>query len=100
MISKRDLLDAIAECERSPQNYRDCQKLATFYTLYDHLYPSGQTVDRVEETTVGLCGDSEFLKAIEGADAKKAWTTIDELMSTIKAMQPNLYQGVLAKIIG
>lgn len=98
MFTKRDLLDAIAECEKNPTTYPDCMKLATFYTLYDHLYPSNVSAKQVDETTIGSYGDTEFLAEISGCDAGKIWPVIDELMSTIKAMQPRLYDGVLKKI--
>lgn len=98
MFSKRDLLDAIAECEENPTTYPDCMKLATFYTLYDHLYPSDVSVKQVDEVTIGNYGSSDFLSGIVGCDAEKVWTVIDELMSTIKVMQPRLYDGVMRKI--
>lgn len=97
MFSKRELLDAIAECERQPQSYPDCAKLATFYTLYDHLYP-GTTTKEVEETVVGSYGESEFLRAVSGCSAEKAWLVIDELVGTIALMQPKLSDSVIEEI--
>lgn len=98
MFSKRELMDAIAECEENPTTYPDCMKLATFYTLYDHLYPPATSSEQVEETTIGNYGDTEFLKEISGLDAGKVWAVMDELMTTIKAMQPRLYEGILRKV--
>lgn len=97
MFSKRELLDAIKECEKEPKNYPDCAKLATFYAIYDHLYPD-KAIEQVEETSVGDNGDTEFLKALSGCNAKDAWLVMDDLMSTIRVMQPRLYDGVLMKI--
>lgn len=97
MFTKRELLDAVKECEANANNYSDCAKLATFYTLYDHLFPN-TAVERIEETAVDKYGDTEFLTAIAGTDAKEAWALMDELMSTLKAMMPKLYNGVMVKI--
>jgi hypothetical protein len=36
MFSKKELMDAIDELERSPSTYQNAEKLATFYLLYDH----------------------------------------------------------------
>lgn len=98
MLTKRELADAISELEASPRSYQDCAKLATFYSLYDHLYPevpqgySGQT------ETVGSYGDSEFLQAVASKDAGVAWGLMDELMSALKVLHPRLYDSVLRKL--
>lgn len=97
MIGKRELLSAIEECEKSPSNYSDCAKLATFYTLYDHLYPNSST-EQVDETIVGNYGDSEFYQAVDGCDAKSAWAIMSELMETMKVMQPKVYNSVMYKL--
>ena len=38
MIAKTELEKAIDECEHLPTSYQNCEKLATFYAIYDHLY--------------------------------------------------------------
>lgn len=38
MITERELSSCILELEESANNYQGCQKLATLYTVYDHLY--------------------------------------------------------------
>lgn len=100
MFSRRELLDAIAECENNnPSTYPECAKLATFYTLYDHLYPEEkEPSETVKETLVGAYGETEFLQAVDGCDAENAWRTMDELMSTLKVMQPRMYNAILVKI--
>ena len=100
MFSKSELLDAIDELEMSPATYQNCEKLATFYSLYDHLY--GKRVitaeaEPVREVMIAKHGDSEFLQAVEGADAETAWSTMDELMEAVKALQPRLYDATLQR---
>lgn len=97
MLTKRELLEAVKECEESPSNYHDCEKLATFYTIYDHLYPD-TSIEQIEEATVGNYGDSEFLTEVSGCDSRQAWGVIDELMNTLKVMQPRLYNAIIVKL--
>lgn len=99
MLSKRELTDAINELERSPRSYQDCAKLATFYSLYDHLYPEVMPgYSGAEQSVVELYGDSDFLQAIAGKDAAFAWELMDELMSAIKVLNPRLYDSVFRKL--
>lgn len=100
MFSKNELLDAIEELEMSPATYQNCEKLATFYSLYDHLYAKRITSagpEPVKETIIGQHGDSEFLRLVEGEEAGKAWETMDELMEAVKALQPRLYEATLRR---
>lgn len=102
MFRRDELEKAIAECELNPQSYHDCEKLATFYTIQDHLYgnksepvQAGYSMDAGDK--VGSYGDSEFLKAVAGMDARKAWILMDELLASVKIIQPRLYDTVLRK---
>ena len=99
MFAKRELLDAISECENAPESYQNCSRLATFYTLYDHLYPNESSkIEQVTESTVESYGDSEFYKAVEGVNAKDAWAIMSELMETMKVMQPKVYNSIMYKL--
>ncbi len=40
MVTKRELLDAIRECEISLPSLSVCERLAVFYSLYERLYGS------------------------------------------------------------
>lgn len=97
MLTERELLKAIKELEDATPTYERCQRLVTFYTLYDFMYGKPKN-EREEETVVKAYGDSEFLKAIENKQTKGVWAVMDELMSTLKIINPRLYQGVLAKL--
>lgn len=102
MITIMELDGAIRECEAAPTTYQNCEKLATFYTILDHI----QEEPQVEEYSydgpqgVGNFGDSDFLNAVEGKDENKIWSILDELMDTILITNPRLYQGVMRKIKG
>lgn len=101
MFSKNELLDAIDDLEMAPATYQNAEKLATFYTLYDHLYVREvpkNLVEMTREVTIDRYGDTEFLKAIDGMDAEKAWKIIDELMSTLMALQRKLYDATIDRL--
>lgn len=98
MFSKGELLDAIDELEMSPATYQNAEKLATFYLLYEHLFDNRDPSESIREVTIHNYGDSEFLQTISGMEAEKVWEVIDELMLTIKALQPKLYQATIDKL--
>ena len=112
MITKRDLVEAIAECQgtRSP-NANTAVKLAAFYTILDHLDDEKQSaetaVDRnsfngyslSEPHNIVRCDlSSEFARAIDGKQQADVWPVLDELMTTIQAMNSRLYNGVMKKL--
>lgn len=101
MFSKSELLDAIDELEASPATYQNAEKLATFYLLYDHLYIKKEPETRIEsvrEVKINSYGDSEFLQAISGQESEDTWLILDELMTTIRVLQPKLYQATIDRI--
>ena len=101
MFSKNELLDAIDDLEMAPATYQNAEKLATFYTLYDHLYvreAPKNLVEMTREVTIDRYGDTEFLKAIDGMDAEKAWKIMDELMTTLMALQRKLYDATIDRL--
>ena len=101
MINRNELIRTIEELENSPQSYQNCEKLATFYTIYDHLYkqPDPEPYARAShETIIGQYGDSEFLQAVEGTEASEAWAIINELMEILKRLQPKIYESVLNRL--
>lgn len=97
MITKRELDSAIRECEQLPATYGNCEKLAVFYTILDHVFrESEQDVMQTVETA----GGSDFLQAIKGKDPEEMWLVMDELMETLLVTNPRLYDGVMRMING
>lgn len=113
MITEKDLQEAIAEClgQRSP-NANTCIKLAAYYTIQQNLFPGTSTenvqvpssysfaappVEQVE--TVKLDSDSEFSQMIGGRDVNDVLRICDELMNTLKLINPRLYDGVIRKLL-
>ena len=99
MITKKEILEAIELLEQAPSSYKDCEKLATFYVIYDHLYaePTAKT-EKAVEANIEVSGKNEFLRAINGAPASKVWEIMDELMQTVQVLNPRLYDGVMRRL--
>ena len=107
---KRDELDAaIAECigEREP-NANTCIKLAAYYIIKNEMYPDDvadtpaysfateQNLPRVE--AVHIDSDSEFAQAVEGLPLQDVWGIVDELVATVKILQPRVYAAMMRRI--
>ncbi len=101
MFTRSQLLDVIDELELSPNTYQNCEKLATFYTIYDHLYgenPSPQIREPLREVIIGSYGESDFLSAVEGKSPEAVFPILDELMQAVMIFQPRLYEATLQKL--
>lgn len=111
MITEQDLREAIAECQgvKNP-TANTCIKLAAYYIILDHvgtketaLNPSMLSMFSKASTPHGnepviIDSDSEFAEAIRGKSQDDAWAVMDELMDTIRVIQPRLYDSVMNKI--
>lgn len=110
MITKQDLLEAIAECQgvRNPTS-STAIKLAAFYTILDHIEDSKETqevlpfptysyANEPSEETISYQSDSEFSRAIQGMETGKVLAIMDELMNTLQVVNPRLYNGVMRKL--
>ena len=106
MITKQDLLEAIAECQgtRSP-TANTATKLAAFYTILDHLdddkstpVPMSYSYAAPSEGIVRYDGESEFARAVDGKPQKEVFDVLDELVSLIQVMNERLYDGVMRKL--
>lgn len=106
MITDKDLQEAIAECqgERKP-NAQTCIKLAAYYIIRDHITDNGSTGSYYSHDSgpsfadhIDYDGNSDFAQAIKGKSAMDVWPIMDELMTTLEALNPRLYAGVMRRI--
>lgn len=101
MITIRELDGAIKECENAPMSYQNCEKLATFYTILDHIKEEPQDEYSYDAPKgIDSFGDSDFLQAVAGKEEAEVWAILDELMNTVLITNPRLYQGVMRKLKG
>ena len=109
MINEKDLHEAIAEClgQRNP-NANTCIKLAAFYTIRRELFGEGKDADQLpgysfamqtdSEPMIVNDSESEFAQAINGRPQREVWPLMDEMMDTIYAIHPRLYQAVMDRL--
>lgn len=105
MITEQDLQAAIAECQGTKNpNANTCIKLAAFLTIRDYMY--GEKKEEPIQTysfsaspeTVEYDSGTEFSDAIYGRNIEDVLPILDELMETIKVINPRLYAGVMRKL--
>ena len=104
MITEYDLQEAIAECEgqRNP-TANTCLKLAAYYIIKDKMYPAEQEEVVMPKYSYAMSTDvveprSEFMEIVDGIDPSEYLAVMDELMSTVKALIPKLYDGVMRRL--
>ena len=114
MITEQDLKEAIAELQgrRNPTS-TDCQKLAAYYTILDHItdVTDGETrgapvigsYSRAEQPQTENLVDYNFtcqtLKdGLNGHTSEKAYMILDELMNAVRVTNPELYRFAVRKL--
>ena len=106
MITEQDLKAAIAECQgkRNP-DANTCIKLAAFYTIQREMFGEDKEAElpsysyaSAPETRIEIDSGSEFAEMVNGREQKEVMPIIDELMSTLKVIQPRLYNAVMEKL--
>ena len=109
MIRKEDLHEAIAECmgKRNP-DANTCIKMAAYYTIMNELYPKVQDAPQIptipvqsfsaEPEVIEYEGDSEFARLCREQSVSFIMPILDELMDTLQAIQPRLYEAVMRRL--
>lgn len=64
------------------------------FRLMPFVTPPMEQVEKYIETSC----DSEFLKAVDGRKADKAWKLIDELVEAVKILHPRMYTTFIDKV--
>jgi hypothetical protein len=95
MLSLDTINSDILELEtQHDTTWSTCQRLAWLYVARDHITGQAQK----QPVPLEVSGDSDFLRAVDGRDSVKAWAIMDELMETIKILQPRVYDSVLRRL--
>ena len=112
MITEADLQEAIAECkgQKNP-TANTCIKMAAFYTIRRELFGEGKEVgpppgsysflpgpQSTAELLIYNDSDSDFARAIDGRRQEEIWPLMDEMMDTIHAIHPRLYNAVMDRL--
>ncbi len=107
MITEKDLQEAIAECQgkRNP-DAKTCIMLAAFLTIRRELF--GEDTGPLPGYSYAMQTDpepmilnnsgSEFARTVNGRPQDEIWPLMDEMMDTIHAIHPRLYNAVMARL--
>ena len=93
----------IAEWEAKDLTFLVVERLAWLYIVRDNavMRSKGENDNLpISMPAVAISSGSEFMTVCEKADNVKVWQTLDELMETLKLLQPKLYQATIDKIRG
>ena len=116
MITEHDLQEAIAECEgqRNP-TASTCMKLASFYTIRQHLFPqanelekppagtmsysySGDSLNYAEVGIIKTNSESDFGKLADGMPTQDFMSIMDDAMQTLSVINPRFYNSIMQKL--
>ena len=93
MINLDMINGEITELEAKTPTYATVERLAWLYIVRDHS-TIGAAPERAENV-IFYDGESDFAKAVNGRKTADIMRVLDELMSTLMAMQPRLYNMVM-----
>lgn len=105
VITKYDLEAAIAECQgRKNPDAKTCIMLAAFYTIRREMFGEEKNAEysfapAPVRSIIDYDSDSEFAKAVDGKEQRVVLPVLDELMDTIRIIQPRLYDAVMTKLV-
>jgi len=105
MITLPDLQEAIAECQgqRHP-DANTCIKLAAFLTIRKEMFgepevsPGFTYAAPQVENSIDYESDTEFGRIIRKRNPYEVWPVMDELMTTLEAIYPRLYDSVIREL--
>ena len=88
----------IAEWEAKDLTFVVVERLAWLYIVRDHAIMQSKEDEPVIMPSVAISSGSEFMEVCTKADPVKLWAVLDELMQTIRLLQPKIYQATIDKI--
>ena len=105
MITEHDLDSAIAECQgRKNPDAKTCMMLAAFYTIRREMFGEEKEAEHYsyapapDRNIIDFDSDSEFARAVDGKLQEKIMPVLEELMETLRIIQPKLYHAVMDRL--
>lgn len=94
MITEKELDEAIRQYENADDpTAQTCITLAAFYAVRDHLFPQDALYDDYIYSS-----DSDFGQMVGKRDIEAVLSLMDELMETLRVLQPPLYESVMQRL--
>lgn len=104
MVDNDEIRLWISRLETEGSSWTNYEKLAALYIIQDRQQgkPEAAPVAMYSAApapeAVTVTGDSDFLRAIDGKDAARAWAVMDELMDTLRIVNERVYDSVMGKL--
>ena len=103
MVDPKELEVEIARLEYADSSYPNYAKLANLYVIQDRLNRGREEHKELPmyssaPARAGRMGDSEFLVEVEGKDMDGVLDILDDLMDTLRVVNPRAYNGVMRKL--
>lgn len=105
MLDAREIDSEIAKWEALESSYPNYAKLADLYVIRREMQKQDnpESAYSMEYSFSGpqpleSYGDSEFLQAVAGKDPAAVWEIMDDLMDTLRVVNPRVYDRVMGKI--
>lgn len=77
--------------------YATIERLAPLYIVRNNLMKNNTEHEPIA-TNIAESGDSLFMQAISGKDISRILGIMNELVTTLEVINPNLYAAVMGKI--
>lgn len=111
MLNDKEIALWISRLETEDSSWANYEKLAALYTIKAHQngavnmpqiaeYSAASAPVAMRAETVGDYGDSVFLQTVATCSPEKAWSIMNELMSTLQVVNPRAYNSVMRKLGG
>ncbi len=106
MITKEELQEGIHLCQIGEPTPEKMIRLGAYYTVMDHLFGEDKPMQaystapapQEQAGTIDISGSSDFLWAVRGKDTAEIMDIMDELMETMKLIQPRIYDSVMRRV--
>lgn len=103
MLDVEEIEVEIAKLEYKESSYSNYSKLADLYTIRNEICRESNTGAEYSYSaptsfSIGLYGESDFLKGIFGKDPDGVFAVLDELMDTLRVVNPRAYNSVMRAI--
>lgn len=96
---------AISELLQQESSFTVYARLADLCAVREYLSKEDETLEPLTRQTLSaqvepmsFSGGSEFLQLVSRKDQMAVWDIIDELMDTLKVVNPKVYDSVMRKI--
>lgn len=99
MISMEQITGEIAALEEEKPTHVTMQKLASLYVVRDHMTIQPQAMEPLAYYSIPDIGtDTDFAGAVKGKDAIEVLKLMDEIVSTLYAINPQMYSSILRRL--